>query len=128
MPSPIAEHLADRFASDARALRARADALAATARGSRGGERPVGPNAESIRRMAEACDRVRALCADVEDDEAARALLPALAGLVAGARADDERHVYAGAVSRLSDALGGSDAADHLHGLNDQDDDDEDDA
>jgi hypothetical protein len=103
MPSPIAEHLADRFASDARALRARAAALAAAPRGGR----PAGPSVEATRRMADACDRVRALFAEVPDDEAARALLPALAGLVAGARADDERHVYAGAVARLTDALDG---------------------
>lgn len=110
MPSPIAEHLADRFASDARALRARADALAAVGRAGRGGARPVGPSAESTLRMAQACDQVQALFADVADDEAARALLPALAGFVAGARSDDERYVYAGAVSRLSDALAGDDA------------------
>lgn len=117
MPSPVAEHLADRFASDARALRARAEVLS-SARGAR----PIGPNAESTRRMADACDRVRALFADVPDDDAARALLPTLAGLVAGARADDERHVYAGAVSRLSDALAGGDADE------DDSDDEEDDA
>ncbi len=136
MPSPIAEHLADRFASDARALRARAEALAAAARGPGGPggrARPVGPGADATRRMADACDRVRALFAEVPDDEAARALLPTLAGLVAGARADDERHVYAGAVSRLSDALaggedpdgGGDDAGDDVE--DDEEDDEEDD-
>ena len=108
MPSPIAEHLADRFASDARALRARAESLTAAPRAP-GGARAVGPSVESTRRMADACDRVRALFAEVPDDDAARALLPTLTGLVAGARADDERHVYAGAVSRLSDALAGED-------------------
>jgi hypothetical protein len=124
MSSPIAEHLAERFASDARALRARADALAAAARAP-GGARPVGPNAESTRRMADACDRVRALFDDVPDDDAARALLPTLAGLVAGARADDERHVYAGAVSRLGDALRG-DAGDEDDDPDDDDDDEDD--
>jgi hypothetical protein len=123
MPSPIAEHLAARFASDARALRTRADALAAAGRNPRGGARPVGPNAESTRRMADACDRVQALFAGVPDDDAVRALLPTLAGLVAGARADDERHVYAGAVSRLSDALSGDE-----DGGEDDLDDEEDDA
>ncbi len=117
MPSPIAEHLAERFASDARALRARAEALGRAAGGR--GPRPAGPSAESTRRMAEACDRVQALFAEVPDDDAARALLPRLSGLVAGARADDERHVYAGAVARLSEALGGG---------ADEDDTDEDDA
>jgi hypothetical protein len=63
--------------------------------------------------MAEACDRVQALFAEVPDDDAARALLPRLSGLVAGARADDERHVYAGAVARLTEALhGGADDGD----------------
>lgn len=123
MPSPIAEHLTDRFASDARALRARADALAAVGRAGRGGTRPVGPTAESTLRMAAACDQVQAMFADVADDEAARALLPTLSGLVAGARSDDERYVYAGAVSRLSDALDGDDEGD-----DDEDTDDEDDA
>ena len=121
MPSPVAEHLADRFASDARALRARAEALAAAR-----GARPLGPNAESTRRMADACDRVRALFADVPDDAAARALLPTLAGLVAGARADDERHVYAGAVSRLSDALAGDAGGDDDPDEDDSDEDDSD--
>lgn len=124
MPSPLAEHLADRFASDARALRARADALAAIGGAGRGGARPVGPSAESTLRMAAACDRVRAMFADAADDEAARALLPALAGLVAGARSDDERYVYAGAVSRLSDALAG----DEDDGDDPEDADEEDDA
>jgi hypothetical protein len=122
MSSPIAEHLSDRFASDARALRARAESLAARAGR---GARPVGPNVEATRRMADACDRVRALFAEVPDDDAARALLPTLAGLVAGARTDDERHVYAGAVSRLGDALAGE--ADDDEDVDDADDDADDD-
>jgi hypothetical protein len=130
MPSPIAEHLAERFASDARALRARAESLTTAARTPSGapgrggaprpGARPVGPGVDATQRMADACDRVRTLFVEVPDDEAARALLPTLSGLVAGARSEEERHVYAGAVSRLSDALAG--------GTDDQDDDDPDDA
>jgi len=64
--------------------------------------------------------RIEVPMPDMPDDDAARALLPTLAGLVAGARADDERHVYAGAVSRLSDALAGGD-----DGEDDEDEDDE---
>jgi hypothetical protein len=126
MPSPIAEHLVERFASDARALRARADALAAVGRAGRGAARPPGPTAESTLRMAAACDRVQALFAEAADDEAARALLPALAGLVAGAPTEDERYVYAGAVARLTDALDGDDE-DHDDDLDDADDVEEDD-
>ena len=103
MPSPIAEHLADRFAADAAALRARADAVRA------GGTRAPGPSPRALLTMAEACDRVRLLFADTADDDAVRAMLPRLAGLVAGARNEEERHVYAGAVSRASQALDGDD-------------------
>ena len=114
MSSPLATHLADRFASDAAALRTRADAM-------RGTPGRAGPSAQACVTMADACDRVRALFTDVESDEAAAALLPTLAGLVAGARSEPERHVYAGAVSRLQQALDG-DADDH------DEDDEEDDA
>jgi hypothetical protein len=112
MPSDIAAHLAERFASDARALRARAAALGAAPR------RSAGPTAESCRVMADACDRIEQLFADAESDEAVRALLPMLGGLVVGARSEGERHVYAGAVSRVHQALDGGD---------DEDDDAEDD-
>jgi hypothetical protein len=137
MPSPLAEHLAARFASDARALRARATALAAAAPAAagapaRGGAarrpapRPAGPTVESTERMARACDQVQAMFAAVESDEAAGALLPTLAGLVAGAPTEDERYVYAGAVARLTDALDGDDE-DHDDDLDDADDVEEDD-
>ena len=75
--------------------------------------------------MADACDRVEALFGNAAeraaDDDALRALLPELAGLVTGARTDDERHVYAGAVTRLTHGLGGGPEGDDP-------DDDEDDA
>ncbi len=120
MPSPLAAHLADRFAADARGLRARAASLD---RGRRG----PGPDAASYARMADACDRVQALFADAADatpdDDALRALMPQVAGLLAGARSPDERNVYAGAVARLTEGLEGGDGADE-----DSDDDDEDDA
>ena len=108
MSSPLADHLAGRFASDARALRARAQALAAAgpARG-RAAARPAGPSAESTERMAAACDRVEALFAGAESDEAVAALLPTLEGLASGAATSEERYVYAGAVARLTQALGG---------------------
>jgi hypothetical protein len=116
MTSPIADHLADRFAADAQALRTRAAAL----RGApSGGARPPGPAPQALLAMAEACDRVRALFAEVASDDAVRALLPTLAGLVAGARSEQERHVYAGAVARATQALDGDD---------DSGDDEEDDA
>ncbi|MDF1503893.1 hypothetical protein [Roseisolibacter sp. H3M3-2] len=105
MSNPLAEHLADRFAADGAALRARAAALRP------GGPRAPGPSPQSLQRMAEACDRVRDLFAGAADDAAVRALLPTLAGMVAGAR-DDERAVYAGAVARASQALDGDDADD----------------
>ena len=115
MPSPLAAHLADRFAADARGLRARAASLA-------GGRRAGGPDAASYGRMADACERVQALFADAADttpdDDALRALLPRVTGLVAGARSPDERNVYAGAVARLTEGLDGGE---------DEDDDEEDD-
>jgi hypothetical protein len=85
------------------------------------GTRGPGPSAQALLTMAEACDRVRALFADTADDDAVRALVPTLAGLVAGARNEEERHVYAGAVSRASQALDGG-------GEDDDDEDAEDDA
>ena len=127
MPSPLAAHLADRFAADARGLRARATALGTPGARAGAGRAPGVPNAASYTRMAEACDRVERLFADVADgtvdDDALRALMPQLAALVAGARSPDERSVYAGAVSRLTDGLDGGDED------GDEDDsDDEDDA
>lgn len=110
MPSPIAEHLADRFAADAVALRRRADVLRTAT-----GPTP-GPKAPAILMMAEACDRIRALFGEAESDEAVRALLPTLGGLVAGARNDDERAVYAGAVARTMQALDGDDEDDDADG------------
>ena len=115
MSSPIAAHLADRFAADAAALRARADALRATPK------RAPGPSPQALLTMAGACDQVRALFADADSDDAVRALLPTLGGLVAGARNEEERHVYAGAVSRTTEALDGDD-----EGEDDEADDDED--
>ncbi|GJG85378.1 hypothetical protein tb265_05590 [Gemmatimonadetes bacterium T265] len=114
MPSPLAAHLADRFAADARGLRARAAALGGAPVGAR---RAGGPDAASCARMAAACDRVRAIFADAADrtpdDDALRALLPSVAELVAGARSPDERNVYAGAVARLTEGLeGGNDGDD----------------
>ena len=139
MPSPLAQHLAERFASDARALRARASALAAAGPAAAGGPgrpggrkappaRPAGPSVESTERMARACDQVEAMFAAVESDEAASALLPTLSGLVAGARTEDERYVYAGAVARLTDALDGEDDDEEDGDDTEGDDADEDDA
>jgi hypothetical protein len=114
MASPIAAHLADRFAADAAALRARASALRASP------TRGPGPSAQACATMADACDRVRQLFTDAESDEAVRALLPMLGGLVAGARSEEERHVYAGAVARTTQALDG-DAHDDDEGDEEED-------
>lgn len=103
MSASLAEHLAERFAADARALRQRVASLERTT--SRG---TPGPDAARSRRMADACERVQTLfasVADTADDETVRALLPTLAGLVAGATSDEERHVYAGAVARAREGL-----------------------
>ena len=115
MPSDLAAHLADRFASDGRALRARAGAVAGAPR------RGPGPSADALRQMAAACDRIHALFVDADSDDAVRALLPTLGGLVAGARTEAERHVYAGAVSRVREALDGDGG-----GAGDEGDDDDD--
>ena len=106
MSSPVAEHLAERFAADAAALRTRADALRATPR------RAAGPSPQACLAMADACDRVRMLFAEATSDDAVRALMPTLTGLVVGARNEEERYVYAGAVSRASQALDGDDEDD----------------
>jgi hypothetical protein len=121
----LARHLAGRFADDARALRARADALAAAPGGHR---RSAGPDAAACRAMATACDRVEALFRDAPDEAAVRAALPTLAGMLAGARADHERHVYAGAVARVNQALAGGDGAHDDDADDELDDDEEDDA
>lgn len=115
LPSPAA-HLADRFAADARALRARATSMAAAAKqgGARGGGRAAGPDAAACRAMASACDQVHQLFdaaardATREGADAVRAVLPTLAGLVAGARRDAERNVYAGAVTRAHEVIAAS--------------------
>jgi hypothetical protein len=120
MASPIAEHLAGRFAADADALRARADATRVTPK------RP-GPSPQALLTMANACEQVRALFADAESDDAVRALLPTLGGLVAGARNEDERYVYAGAVARTTQALDGDDEDDD-DGADDTDADEDDEA
>lgn len=118
MPSPLAAHLADRFAADARGLRARAAALAGTRRGG-------GPDAASYTRMADACDRVRAIFEEVadvmRDDAALRDVMPRIAGLVAGARSPDERNVYAGAVVRLTEGLEGGDETEDDDDVDDED-------
>ena len=121
--SPAA-HLAGRFASDARALRARAEQLAsAPAASPRGGARqPAGPDAAGCRAMADACDRVAALFASAEDEAALGALVPLLERVLADERSPDARHVYAGAVARLRQTLG--DEEDDDEDEDDLDDDD----
>ena len=112
----VAQHLATRFADDARALRSRADAIAKAPP-----PRGAGPDAAACRAMADACDRVRALFEAAPDEAAVRAALPTLAGLLAGARSDHERHVYAGAVARANDALDGDADEDDDEDMEDDD-------
>ena len=121
MASPIAEHLAGRFAADADALRARADATRVAPK------RGPGPSPQALLTMANACEQVRALFADADSDDAVRALLPTLGGLVAGARNEDERYVYAGADARTTQALDGDDEEDDADD-GDEDPDEDDDA
>ncbi len=120
MPSPLAAHLADRFAADARGLRARAAAVG-TGAGTGAARGAVGPSAAAYARMAAACDQVEALFAEAadgtRDDDALREVLPRLAGMVAGARSADERHVYAGAVARLTEGLDGDAEGEDAEGI-----------
>ena len=144
-----AAHVAERFASDARALRRRAEQLDAAnggpakggsakgrsgapaqngARpgqrnappGGQGGAKPGvgGPDAAACRRMADACDRVSALVAGAGDAAALGAVVPLLERMLADERTPEVRHVYAGAVERVQQALG--------EGDDETDDDDED--
>ena len=90
--------IAAQFSDDARALRARADQLAAAPR------RGAGPSAEECRSMATACDQVAALSAVAGSDAASVAeLRRALEQRLSTERAPQVRHVYAGAIERLTD-------------------------
>jgi hypothetical protein len=115
MTDSLAARLAARFRDDAQALRARAASLDARGPAQRGG-----PDAAASRQMADACDRVGALFADVADDAALPSVGPALERLAAAERSPDARNVYAGAVTRLRQVLGDDDDDD------DEEDDDED--
>ena len=106
-PDSPAAHLAARFASDAQALRRRAEQLDAARRS--GGRPQPGPDAAGCRRMADACDRVATLFASATDDDTLGALEPILEQLVADARTPDVRHVHEGALARLREALGEDD-------------------
>ena len=110
--------LASRFRDDAQALRARASVLESRGTAQRGG----GPDANACRAMADACDRVSAIFDRAPDDDALRAAVPELERLLAAERADDVKHVYAGAVARVKQALAPDDDED------DDDDDDDDDS
>ena len=110
-PTAAAAHLAQRFASDAQALRRRAEQLDAARPprgGAKGGGRAAGggPDSASCRLMADACDRAGALFASATDEAALEALIPLLERVHADERSPDARHVYAGALARLRQALG----------------------
>ena len=121
-PDAAAAHLAARFASDAQALRRRADQLDAARRA--GGRPQPGPDAEGCRRMADACERIGALFASAHDAAALDALEPIIEQLVADARTPDVRHVHEGALARLRQALGDDEDDDEDDGEGDDGDDD----
>jgi hypothetical protein len=116
--------LAERFSADAEALRRRAEQLDAprpgAGRGAAGRPQPGAPSAAACRQMADACDRVSALLTGARDAATLGALIPLLEQTLADERSADARHVYAGALTRLRQAVG-DDA------LDDDDEDDEDD-
>ena len=115
-------HLAERFSADAEALRRRAEQLDAprpgAARGATARPQPGGPTAAACRQMADACDRVSALLVGARDAATLGALIPLLEQTLADERSPDARHVYAGALTRLRQAVGDE--------LDDDDEDDED--
>jgi hypothetical protein len=75
--------------------------------------------------MADACDRVRALFASAIDEDAVRAMAPELEQMMATEPSTDARHVFAGAIARLRQAI--EPASAHDDDDDDDDDDDEDD-
>ena len=117
MDDSLAATLADRFRVDAHALRARATVLDTQGKLARN----AGPDAAACRHMADACDRVASLFDGATSPDALARLGPSLERLQADERASDARHVYAGAITRLRQALGGEDDADD----DDEDDDDD---
>jgi len=119
-------HLAERFSADAEALRRRADQLDAPRPGAgpaaAGRPQPGAPSAAACRQMAEACDRVSAQLTGARDAATLGALIPLLEQTLADERSADARHVYAGALTRLRQAVGDDEMDDE-----DEDEDDEDD-
>lgn len=108
MTDPLAETLAAHFRSDAEALRARASVLQSRGPAARGG----GPDAASCRRMADACDRVVQVFVAVDSIDALANAGRALDRLHADEPSGDARHVYAGAIARLRQAMDGNGADD----------------
>lgn len=105
MPLSARAYLLDRFRSDAVALRQRADSLAAAPRSAK----VSGPDADTSRRMSQACDSVVAMIEAVpeaEDAERALASLSALVPLLEHHAAQETggppvRAVYVGAATRI---------------------------
>lgn len=105
MPLSARAYLLDRFRSDALVLRQRADALAAAPRNAK----VAGPDAETSRRMAQACDNVVEMIEAVpeaEDPERALANICALLPLLEHHAAQEKggppvRAVYVGAATRI---------------------------
>ena len=105
MPLSARAYLLDRFRSDAVALRQRADSLAAAPRSAK----VSGPDADTSRRMSQACDSVVAMIEAVpeaEDADRALASLSALVPLLEHHAAQETggppvRAVYVGAATRI---------------------------
>ena len=105
MPLSARAYLLDRFRSDAVVLRQRADSLAAAPTHAK----VVGPDAETSRRMAQACDVVVQMIEAVpeaEDAERALANISALLPLLEHHAAREQhappvRSVYVGAATRI---------------------------
>jgi hypothetical protein len=123
-------YLLDRFTADAVTLRARAAQLA-------GKPAPAhGPDAAASERMAEACDHVATLVAELREDvteqlAALEAMLPRLAALAERATDAFVRSVYGGAATRVAEIVSKERADSGLDGhetaSDDLDDDDVDD-
>lgn len=105
MPLSARAYLLDRFRSDAAVLRQRADSLAAAPKNAK----VAGPDAETSRRMAQACDAVVQMIEAVpeaEDADRALANITALLPLLEHHAAQEKgaapvRAVYIGAATRI---------------------------
>jgi len=109
MPADIREYLLDRFMTDARTLRQRADSLKSVAKPS------PGPSAALSTAMADACDHVVALAEQLPEHAPVEVMLEALKFLVpkvmllanspAATSSPAIRAVYMGACTRAQELI-----------------------